>query len=131
MTSDLSKEQKKEIIKDIILKLHEGLPVQEAKERFVKEVGDVSSTEIAEIEQSLINEGLSPDEIKKFCNVHALLFQSALQQSVSAEESPAHPISLFKLENREIEKITEKLKEIKKESATLLKKMGTEKKPQT
>jgi DUF438 domain-containing protein len=114
MTSDLSKEQKKEIIKDIILELHEGLPVQEAKERFMKEVGDVSSTEIAEIEQSLINEGLSPDEIKKFCNVHALLFQSALQQSVTAEESPAHPISLFKLENREIEKITEKLKEIKK-----------------
>jgi len=103
---------KKEIVKDIILKLHQGLSVEEAKDRFEKEVGSITSTEIAEIEQSLINEGLTPDEIKKFCNVHALLFQSTLAEAVSEEESPAHPIYLFKLENREIEKITNFIKDL-------------------
>lgn len=103
---------KKEIVKEIISGLHQGLSVQEARERFEKEVGGVSSTEIAAIEQSLLDEGLPPEEIKKFCNVHALLFQSALEKSVVQEESPAHPLYLFKLENREIEKMTGALKNL-------------------
>jgi len=110
MSEDLNKQAKKEIMKDIILKLHQGLSAEEAKERFEKEVGNVSSTEIAEIEQALINEGLSPEEIKKFCNVHALIFQSALEKSASEETFPSHPVYLFKLENREIEKIIDSLK---------------------
>ena len=110
MTKQLSKNQKKEIMKDIILKLHEGLSVEAAKERFEKEVGTIRSVEIAEIEQGLINEGLSPEEIKKFCNVHALLFQAALEKSPTQETSPSHPIFLFKLENREIEKIADSIK---------------------
>ncbi len=110
MSEDLNKQAKKEIMKDIILKLHQGLSAEEAKERFEKEVGNVSSTEIAEIEQALINEGLSPEEIKKFCNVHALIFQSALEKSASEETFPSHPVHLFKLENREIEKIIDSLK---------------------
>ncbi|MBI4186509.1 MAG: DUF438 domain-containing protein [Chloroflexi bacterium] len=107
----LDKQAKKEIMKDIIRKLHQGLSVEQAKERFEKEVGTITSTEIADIEQSLINEGLSPEEIKKFCNVHALLFQSALEQSVSAEAFPSHPVYLFRLENREIEKLAGSIKE--------------------
>jgi len=112
MSKNLDKQRKKEIMKDIILKLHKGLSIEEAKEKFEKEIGEISSTEIAEMEQSLINEGLSPEEIKKFCNVHALLFQSALEKSVSEETTPAHPVYLFKLENREIEKLTSSLKEL-------------------
>lgn len=110
MAQPLSKEAKKEVMKDIILKLHQGLSAEDAKERFEKEVGSVSSTEIAEIEQALINDGLSPEEIKKFCNVHTLIFQSALEKSASAETFPSHPIYLFKLENREIERLVDSLK---------------------
>lgn len=112
--SELTKNQKKETVKDIIKKLHQGLKVEEAKEIFEKEVGSITSMEIAEIEQSLINEGISPGEIKKFCNVHALLFEKSLAEAVSKEESPAHPVHLFKLENREIEKITASIKGLAK-----------------
>ncbi len=107
----MTEKSKKDIMKDIILQLHRGLSVEVAKERFEDEIGSITSTEIAGIEQSLIDEGLSTDEIKRFCNVHALIFQSALQQVASAETSPSHPVYLFKLENREIEKLTAKLKE--------------------
>lgn len=112
MGRDLDRHAKKEIMKDIILQLHQGLSVDEAKERFEKEVGDISSTEIAEIEQALMNEGLTPEEIKKFCNVHALIFQSALEGAVSDETFPSHPVYLFKLENREIEKLISSLRDI-------------------
>lgn len=107
---EANKAANKEVMKDIILKLHAGLSVDEAKERFEKEVGNITSTEIADIEQTLINEGLSPEEIKKFCNVHALIFQSALEKAASEETFPSHPVYLFKLENREIEKRTGLLK---------------------
>lgn len=115
MTEIPDKQKKKEIMKDIIRKLHQGLTIEEAKDRFEKEIGTASSTEIVEIEQALINEGLSPEEIKKFCNVHALLFQSALEKSIIKETSPSHPVYLFKLENREIEKIADSLKKLKEE----------------
>ena len=114
----MTEKSKKDIMKDIILQLHHGLSVEVAKERFEDEIGSITSTEIAGIEQSLIDEGLSTDEIKRFCNVHALIFQSALQQVASAETSPSHPVFLFKLENREIEKLTTKLKEIASRNAT-------------
>ncbi len=112
MSEEIKKRTKKEVIKDIILKLHKGLSVREAKEELEKEVGKISSTEIAEIEQSLINEGLSPEEIKKFCNVHALMFKETLEESITKETSPAHPVHLFKLENREVEKITKGIREL-------------------
>lgn len=115
----MSKQAKKEILKDIILKLHSGLTPEKAKDRFEKEVGTISSTEIADLEQSLINEGLSPEEIKKFCNVHALIFQSALEKAPSGELFASHPIHLFKLENREIEKLTAALKGISEEKGNL------------
>lgn len=102
---------KKNAMKEIILALHGGLTPSAAKERFEKEVGDVSSSEIAEMEQSLINEGMSPDQIKMFCNVHALIFHASLEKQATRETSPSHPVYLFKLENREIEKLLIQLKE--------------------
>ncbi len=105
---------KKQILKDIILRLHQGTSPTEAKERFEREIGTVTSVEIAELEQSLISEGLSPDDIKQFCNVHALIFQSALEKTVNPDTFPGHPIHLFKLENREIEKLTRQLREVTK-----------------
>jgi len=105
VSDGLSHPAKKAVMKDIILALHRGLSTEDARKRFEQEVGDVTSSEIAEIEQGLINDGLSPDEIKKFCNVHALIFQSALEKSASEATFPSHPVYLFKLENREIERI--------------------------
>jgi DUF438 domain-containing protein len=108
----MSETAKKEIMKDIILKLHKGMSAEAAKDRFEAEIGNVTSTEIAEIEQSLIDDGLAPEEIKKFCNVHALIFQTALEQAAAADTSASHPVYLFKLENREIERLTGKLKDV-------------------
>ncbi len=99
--------KRKDIMRDIIKELHRGLSAEDAKNRFEKEVGNVTSTEIAEIEQSLINDGMDPEEIKKFCNVHALIFRSALEKAASPETFPSHPVYLFKLENRELEKLIE------------------------
>ena len=112
MATGLGDKKKREAMKDIIRKLHEGLPVEQAKKRFLKEVGNISSVEIAEIEQALIGEGMAVEEIQKFCNVHALLFESSLEKAVSSDELPSHPVHLFKQENREIEKLTKRTRDL-------------------
>jgi DUF438 domain-containing protein len=119
MSENLGQKSKRETVREIIMGLHKGLSVEAAKDKFEKEVGIITSSEIAEIEQSLMNEGISPDEIKKFCNVHALLFESALEKSVAKEESPAHPLYLSRLENREIEKITGAIRELIKNKGSI------------
>ena len=88
--------KKKKVVADIIRKLHEGLSVEKAKERILAEVGTLSSADITTIEQSLIDEGVSPDEIKRFCNVHALLFESALEKEIATPKSPGHPVNVLR-----------------------------------
>ncbi len=111
MATKPGKVEKTATLKSIITDLHGGLSVEEAKERFERDIGDISSTEIAQLEQGLIDEGVSPDEIKQFCNVHALLFQSALEKATQEETSPSHPIALFRAENEEITKRVAALRE--------------------
>lgn len=108
--AEILKNKKKEIIKDIIKKVHQGLSFEKAKDILLKEVGTITSYEIAEIEQSLLDEGISVDEIKKFCNVHVLLFEDILKQKIQ-QLTQSHPVELFKLENREIEKIVHQIRE--------------------
>jgi uncharacterized protein len=97
--------RKKELVRSVIRQLHQGLPVEKAREQILKEVGKLTSAEITDIEQSLIDEGVSPDEIKRFCNVHALLFEDALENVVGDPDSPSHPLALLTRENRQIETI--------------------------
>ena len=102
---------KRQVVADIIRRLHQGLTVEEAKSEILLSVGKLTSAEITEIEQGLINDGVSPEEISKFCNVHAKLFESALEQTVAAPDALSHPVNMLKRENREIEKIVAGLRE--------------------
>jgi len=95
---------KKRILKEILAELQKGLSLEDAKARFELEVGQVTANEIFELEQSLLEDGVPAEEIKKFCNVHALLFQKDLEKSMADPESPDHPVALFKAENAEIKR---------------------------
>ncbi len=95
---------RKKILKAILAELHTGLPLEEAKKKFLSEIGTVTSKEIFELEQSLLEDGVPAEEIKKFCNVHALLFDSSLEKSMADPADPRHPVALFKAENAEIKR---------------------------
>ena len=103
--------RKRKVVADIITRLHHGLSVEEAKTEILRDVGKLSSSEITEIEQGLIDEGVSANEIAIFCNVHALLFESALEREVASPDAPSHPVNLLKRENREIERVLKGLRE--------------------
>lgn len=95
---------RKNILKGILKKLHGGLPLEEAKKQFEAEIGPVTSKEIFELEQSLLEDGVPAEEIKKFCNVHAMLFDGSLEKNMEDPADPSHPVALFKAENAEIKR---------------------------
>ena len=97
---------KLESLKGIIRDLHDGGDFNEIKSRFSDLVTDVDPTEIAEMEQQLIKEGLPAEEVKKLCDVHVEMFKESLDGQAKPEMLPGHPVHTFMAENREIEKLT-------------------------
>ncbi len=97
--------QKQELLKGIIRDLHDGKDPEVLKERFRELVQGVEATEIAKMEQALMDEGLSVEEIKRLCNVHVEIFKEALEDQDRPEPPPGHPIHTFMKENRASEEI--------------------------
>ena len=91
--------KRKETLKRVIRQLHEGRTVEEVKEEFATVLQGVGATEIAEIEQALIAEGLPETEIKRLCDVHVAVFQESLEAQVRPEMKPGHPVHTFRAEN--------------------------------
>lgn len=93
------------------MELHNGKTVEEVKPRFQELIKDVSTHEITQMEQSLIMEGMPPEEIQRLCDVHASVFRGSIEEihkPEKQEETPGHPMHTFKLENKELEKLINK-----------------------
>lgn len=80
-----NREQRQETLKGIIKDLHGGVSTDEIKVRFGELLDQVGPTEIADIEQSLINEGLAVEEIQKLCDIHVAVFKESLEKQKVAE----------------------------------------------
>jgi len=101
-------EEKKEALKQILRQLHSGVSVQEVKEKFKRFLEGISSEDIARIEQELIGEGLSREEIRKLCDIHLEVFKEQLerQRLIAPSETP---IGILIEEHKIIEDILNKL----------------------
>ena len=77
---------RQEKLKELIKSLHEGKTVDEVKEEFQKHFGNVSTSEISQIEQELVKEGLPIEEIQRLCDVHASVFKGSIADIHSAKD---------------------------------------------
>ena len=91
--------KRKETLKMLIRELHAGKTVEDVKDEFAALLRDVGATEVAEMEQALIAEGLPEMEIKRLCDVHVAVFRESLDAQPSPETLPGHPIHTFRAEN--------------------------------
>lgn len=96
---------KKDRLKELIQDLHAGKPEAEVKEQFRQEFGHVSSEDISQMEQELMKEGVSVQEIQKLCNVHAAVFSGSISDLHTLDRidrQPGHPLFVFRKENQGI-----------------------------
>ena len=94
MSERFDEETKKQMIKHLVQQLHAGVSPDEVKEKFRGVLKDISPTEIAQVEEELINEGLPRQEIQKLCELHLAVFRESLDKPKS-EVPPGHPIHIL------------------------------------
>ncbi|MEA1884749.1 MAG: DUF438 domain-containing protein [Thermotogota bacterium] len=99
--SEMNKE--KEVLKDLIKKLHEDPDKNLApvKEQFAKIVKELTPVDISMIEQELVDEGISPDAIMLMCDVHLDMFKKSIVDD-EIDVKPWHPINILMEEHKDI-----------------------------
>lgn len=107
-----AKEARLEVLKDIIHELHKGGSLDEQKKRFAELIKDISPTEISEMEQKLIEEGMPEEEVKRLCDVHVQVFKESLEEKPLLSAIPGHPRHTLMEENRALEGLLARWKEL-------------------
>jgi DUF438 domain-containing protein len=102
-------ESKKEILKDVLRAIHSGISPSELKAKFRDVLANVSPIEIPLIEQELVKEGVSVNDILKLCDLHVELFREYLASRELQGVPKGHPVDLLMRENEWILKQAEAL----------------------
>ncbi|NLB19415.1 MAG: DUF438 domain-containing protein [Clostridium sp.] len=109
--TDTNKGKRQQLLKEMILKLHDGVPAEEVKKDFELNFTGVSSYEIYQMEQSLMDEeGIEAEEIQRLCEVHADIFKGSVEQvhtRSKEEESIGHPVRVLREENYALKSLME------------------------
>jgi hypothetical protein len=108
--SSAAKEKKKKVLKEMIGKLHNGAKPEDVKEKFKEVLGETTSTDIAELEEELVKEGLPREEITKLCDVHLAVFKDSFKEETKAP--PGHPIHILMEEHKILQSNADELKKI-------------------
>ncbi|WP_455040651.1 DUF438 domain-containing protein [Granulicatella adiacens] len=98
---DYTMEERQEILKNLMLRLHAGEDKEVIQEEFNEVFDEITPYEIQLMERNLMSEGITFAEIMSLCNVHANLMGSKVntQTSVADFEQPGHPVHVMKMEN--------------------------------
>jgi DUF438 domain-containing protein len=110
--SPADEKARQEILKGIVRDLHKGVDMTVLKQRFHELIRDIDPSEIAKMEQKLIEEGMPESEIKRLCDVHVEVFKESLGQQEPPVAPPGHPLHTFMSENRAAEDIIHEITDI-------------------
>lgn len=98
-------QRRKELLKHMILQLHQGEAPEMVKKRLVELLQNIPYDEVVEVEQELIMEGLPEEEVLRFCDIHTMVLEGHIDQSGAKPIPLGHPVDTFKKENRELERV--------------------------
>jgi len=99
-------QKRKELLKHMILQLHEGEAPEEVRGRLIELMKKVPYGDVVEVEQELISQGvLDEKEVLKFCDMHTQALEGAIDLSGAKEIPEGHPVDVFIKENMELKKV--------------------------
>ncbi len=101
-----------EALHQIVKDLHAGKSVEDVKPAFEELIADVEATEIAAMEQKLIEGGVPDSEVKRLCDVHVQVFADALEGHEPITAPPGHPMDTFQRENQALLQVTASLRKV-------------------
>lgn len=105
----MDKEEEK-LLKEALRQLHSGEEIDNVKERLKEILRKADATDIAKIEEELIKEGLSMEEMHKLCDIHlAVLKESIEKEKINVPEW--HPLHILMEEHKMLLKFADQLKD--------------------
>lgn len=104
--------QRKEVLRHLLLRLHEGENPEVLRKRLVEVLSSIPYNEVVEVEQELINtRALTEAEILDFCDLHTAVLDGSIDTDGAPDVPAGHPVDTFKQENRKVEEVLTRLKE--------------------
>ncbi len=103
---------RQEELKAIVRELHAGASPDDLKDRFAELIEDVDATEIAAMEQRLIEEGIPETEVKRLCDVHVQVFAESLDEHEAVQAPAGHPVDTFMRENQAFRQVLVSLRKV-------------------
>ncbi len=100
---------RKELLKHMILQLHEGVAPDEVKNRLMKVLKDIRYDVVVEVEQELISEGLPVEEVLRLCDIHTYVLEGNIVDEDNVQVPAGHPVHTFRMENRALEMVLRNL----------------------
>jgi PAS domain S-box-containing protein len=97
-------------MKKIIRCLHQGGDPGDIRDQLKKLVQETDASEIAAMEQELINDGMPVDEVRSMCDLHAQVLNEIRAQPKSQEVPPGHPVDTFRRENEALRRPIDEMK---------------------
>ncbi len=91
--------KKREILKDLIRRLHNGQAESEVRGQLQHLLGSIPYDDVVKAEQELINEGLPAEEVIKLCDIHTSVLKGSIDQSGARDAPEGHPVHTFRQEN--------------------------------
>ncbi len=88
-------------LRAVIDRLASGAKPADVKREFHDIIRGADASEVAALEQSLIEGGMPVEEVQRLCEVHADVFKAGLQRGAGPREMSGHPVHTFIAENRE------------------------------
>ena len=106
---DKTMNERNEVLKSLIVRLHNGENIDSVKKEFEEKLFKVSAEEVHNAMHELVNNGMSIDEAKRFFYIRTLLLKDAMDNSNITNNY--NIINVFKKENRYIEKLLNNITE--------------------
>jgi DUF438 domain-containing protein len=98
-------DEKINILKEIIKKLHKDENFTEAKKQFDELIKNIEPGGIVKMEEALIGEGMPISEVQRLCSVHHSLVSDGISPMPEIVTPAGHPVNTYKAENEEISRL--------------------------
>ena len=105
-------EKRVETLAEIIKELHAGKDREAVRQKLAALVRHTTTEEIAAMEQKLMSQGMTVNEIKGMCDLHAQVLGDLVQEDFRARTTPGHPVHTFHRENEAVLEATKVMRDV-------------------
>ncbi len=105
-----NREHQIRVLRDVITKLHRGADPDSVRDELRALVHSVDGSEIAAMEEQLMADGMSVEEVQSMCDLHSQVLGEVVTIGRRSRVSPGHPIDTFQRENAALSEVTARIR---------------------